>query len=314
VIGRAAQAGYLLWPSKRRWSNRNFGHVLGLPPDHPEVRRLALRAYREYASYIVELMRLPSRPVHELANGVEAPGIDEVAEMWRTGGGPLIVTAGHVGSNEVAAAGLAGRGYPVSAVADDSSFPELFALLSAQRASWGVTLIPWRNLRAMFNVLRRNEMLALVVDWGYRFDGVPVQLFGAWTTLPAGPATLAAKTGATIVHIAIRRVSDGKVRMEPGPPIRVATTAPADIQRATQAIADALEASVRAAPEQWYSFKPLWPADPGESVQLEARANAMLADTRPAGNGNGFNGTAARDGSSDPETGAGLAPVEATGP
>ena len=45
VAGRLAQASYLLWPSKRRWSNRNFGHVLGLPPDHPRVRRLAVAAY-----------------------------------------------------------------------------------------------------------------------------------------------------------------------------------------------------------------------------------------------------------------------------
>ena len=37
---RLARPGrrYLLWPTKRRWSNRNFGHVLGLPPDDPAVR------------------------------------------------------------------------------------------------------------------------------------------------------------------------------------------------------------------------------------------------------------------------------------
>ena len=44
VIGTAVQAGYLLWPAKRRFSNANFGHVLGLPPDHPRVRRLAFAA------------------------------------------------------------------------------------------------------------------------------------------------------------------------------------------------------------------------------------------------------------------------------
>jgi len=60
VIATASQASYLAWPSKRRFSNANFGHVLGLPPDDPRVRRLALRAYREYARYMVELMRLPS--------------------------------------------------------------------------------------------------------------------------------------------------------------------------------------------------------------------------------------------------------------
>ena len=61
VASRITQATYLLWPTKRRWVNRNFGHILGLPPDHPKVRRLALAAYAEYGRYLVELMRLPSR-------------------------------------------------------------------------------------------------------------------------------------------------------------------------------------------------------------------------------------------------------------
>ena len=54
-------------------------------------------------------------------------------------------------------------------------------------------------------------MLGLLIDWGYRSDGIPVQLFGAWTTLPAGPATLAAKTGSRILPVAIRRQPDGTV-------------------------------------------------------------------------------------------------------
>ena len=62
VLGLASQGSYLAWPKKRDWSNQNFGHVLGLPPDDPRVRRLALRAYREYGRYLVELMRVPYLP------------------------------------------------------------------------------------------------------------------------------------------------------------------------------------------------------------------------------------------------------------
>lgn len=302
VIGRASQASYLLWPAKRRWSNANFGHVLGLPPGHPDVRRLALRAYREYARYIVELMRLPSRPPGEAARNLEDPGLDELLTNWRASGGPLIVACGHVGNNEAVAAGIAGRGLPVNVVADDSAFPELFELLRRQRESWGVKVIPWRNLRGIFTILRRSEILALPVDWGYRHDGIPVRLFGAWTTLPAGPATLAAKTGGTIVFVAMRRVGDGRFRIEPGTPIRVATTSPADLQRATQAMASALERVIATAPEQWYSFKPIWPSDPAAIRELEARAAAMLVDTRPTGGGSGGDRTSSVEGRGDDAT------------
>ncbi len=214
VIGGVSQLSYLAWPAKRRSSNINFGHVLGLPPSDPRVARMALRAYREYARYMVELMRLPSRPMEELADGIEGDGVDLIVGGWEGSGRPMIVIAGHVGNNEAVAAAIASRGLPANVVADDSSFPEIFEILRQQRESWGVHIIPWRNLRELFTVLRRNEIVALLVDWGYRSDGIPVQLFGSWTTLPAGPATLAAKTGAIIAPMAIRRTKGGRFRIE----------------------------------------------------------------------------------------------------
>lgn len=279
VIARFVQLGYLVLPRKRAWSNANFGHVLGLPPDHPRVRALALRAYASYARYMVELMRLPSRPHEALRAGVEAEGVDDVADAWRASGGPLIVVAAHVGNNEAVAAGIAERGYPVSVVADDSAFPELFELLRRQRETWGVRLIPWRNLRELFAVLRRGEILALLVDWGYRADGIPVRLFDAWTALPAGPATLAAKSGATIVPVVIRRRPDGRFHLTLDTPITAASTAPAETRRVTQAIASWLERTIAAAPEQWYSFKPIWPATEAEQASLATRAAELDALT-----------------------------------
>ncbi|MFL5755577.1 MAG: lysophospholipid acyltransferase family protein [Chloroflexota bacterium] len=278
LLGRFAQLSYALWPTKRRWSNANFGHILGLPPEHPAVRRLALAAYAHYGRYIVELMRLPSRPHAELAAAVDAASVHEVAAAWRESDGPLIIAAFHLANSEAVGAALAEHGYPVHVVADDSSFPELFELLRRQRETWAVRLVPWRNLRAIFEVLRRREILVLVVDWGYRPDGIPVRLFDAWTTLPAGPATLAARSGAPIVPIAVRRGPGGHgfvAHMDE--PIRVASSAPAELLRATQELADATARAIGAAPSEWYSFKPLWPLDPAESARLEERARKLAA-------------------------------------
>ena len=289
VIGRLSQVSYLAWPAKRRWSNRNFGHVLGLPPDNARVRRLALRAYREYGRYLVELMRLPSLPPDEVGRLASDLDADEIKRIWRGApGGGLIFAVGHVGNNEAVAAGIAHHGMPISVVADDSSFPELYELLRRQRESWGVRVIAWRNLREIFGVLRRREMLALLIDWGYRSDGIPVQLFGAWTTLPAGPATLAAKTGSRILPIAIRRTTAGGFQVSWAPPIDVPPGDPAALQRATQAMADALAVTIGTAPEQWYSFKPIWPAGAAEAADLERRAQAMLAGRSDPGPGRGM--------------------------
>jgi KDO2-lipid IV(A) lauroyltransferase len=278
VLGLGAQGSYLLWPTKRDWSNRNFGHVLGLPPDHPRVRRVALRAYKRYGAYLVELMRVPYMPRNEVEALIEPIDPAEVARVRAASPvGGLIVTTGHVGNNDAIGAAIAHLGIPLNVVADDSAFPELFEYLRAQREQWSATLIPWRNLRAIFGVLRRREVLGLLVDWGYRSDGIPVRLFDAWTALPAGPATLAAKTGSVILPSINTRQPDGRLRVRFGELITVASSDPAELQRATQAIADALAEMIRPAPEEWYSFKPIWPATAAESADLERRALEMQA-------------------------------------
>jgi lauroyl/myristoyl acyltransferase len=290
VIGRASQLSYLAWPTKRRWSNRNFGHVLGLPPDDEKVRRLALDAYRGYGRYLVELMRLPTRTTEELEAMVPDMDAEDVKRLWREApnGGGLIFVVGHVGSNDAVAAAIARHGMPISVVADDSAFPEIFEILRRQREAWSVKIIAWRNLRAIFGVLRRREMLGLLVDWGYRSDGIPVKLFGAWTALPAGPATLAAKTGSRILPITIRRRPDETFLVTWPGPIDLTSDDPAELQRATQAIADALASTIAAAPDQWYSFKPIWPSTSEEAADLERRATLMQADVADPGPAPGF--------------------------
>lgn len=273
------QASYLAWPTKRRWVDANFAHVLRTQPSDPRVRRLALAAYRNYARYLVELLRLPSLTQEQAARQIDPHGLDTF-EAIRADSKGLIFVVGHIGNNEAVAAGFARRGWPVSVVADDSTFPELFAHLRRQRETWGVRLIPWRNLREVFGVLRRGEMLGLLVDWGYRPDGIPVRLFDAWTTLPAGPAVLAGKTGAPIVPVVVRRHGDGRFFVTHDDPILVPSTDPRAVAEATQRIADWLERTIEAAPEQWYSFQSLWPDEPAESSRLSALAEETASRPR----------------------------------
>jgi KDO2-lipid IV(A) lauroyltransferase len=277
-------AGHAAWPAKRRIIHANAAQVLGLPVGHPEVVRLARAIYATYSRFALELMRLPGLPVDEPTRLLEAGGPDHgrFMDLWerrRAEGRAIIAVSGHIGSIEVFAGAYAQLGIPTFGLADDSAFPELFKLLERSRARWGVTIVPWRRLREIFRILRGPCVLGMVVDWGYREDDVPVRLFGAWTTLPAGPATLAARTGAVIVPVVARRDEKGRYHPRMYEPIEVTDDAPASMATATQAIADALEDMVAAAPDQWYTFKPMWPATAAEAAALAARAAEMLAQT-----------------------------------
>ena len=277
------RAAYHAWPTKRRIILRNASHVLGRPVSDPEVRRLAQAIYASYARFVLELMRLPSRPADEpsrlTVDGGErgTASFARVYERLRAEGRGMVSISAHLGSIDILAGGFAARGFPTYGVADDSAYPELFQLLNEQRRRWGIGVIPWRNLREMYRVVRRGAIVGLVVDWGYRPEDVPVRLFGEWTTLPAGPAVLAARTGAPIVPAVSRRLPDGRFDAEHFDPIEVPNDHPATIVRATQAIADALEAMIAVAPEQWYSFKPIWPTTAEERAALAERHEAMLA-------------------------------------
>ncbi len=280
--------GYWAWPQKRHIIEANAARVLRLPEDHPEVRRLARRMYRTYAEFVVELMRLPGLSADAPMELVREAGADDGSpflalwERYRAEGRGIVGVTGHIGSIEVLAGAFAAQGLPAYGLADDTAYPELFALLNRSRARWKVGIIPWRNLRETFRVLRLPAVLGLVVDWGYRRDDIPVTLFDRWTTLPAGPALLAARTGAVIVPVVNRRQPDGTYIASHAEPIEVGSSSPADIQRATQAVADALGRMVAAAPEQWYTFKPVWPASQVEEARLEARARTMAAGEDPA--------------------------------
>ena len=285
VGGWLAMIGYTASPTRRRWLRFNFGHVLGVSPNSPEAHRMARSAYRNYARYVLELMRLPWLKQDELDRMLEVRSLEQFVEIYNASDG-LVLVAAHLGNNEAAAAGFAKHGIELNVVGDDSSYRQLYELFKQQRESWGMKMISWRNLRGVFGALRRHEALVLLVDWGYRIDGIPVKMFGAWTTLPAGPAILAAKHGSAIVPFSVNRQPDGTFQAAADEPIHVASDSPADLAVATQKIADALEGHIRPAPEQWYIFKTIWPLTEAEAAELEARHRAAMAnDARGAAPG-----------------------------
>jgi len=260
VGGWISMIGYAASPTRRRWLRANFGHVLGVSPNDKAAHRMARAAYRNYSRYIMELMRLPWLNQGQVDGLLEVHSLDRFLEIYRASKGVVLVAA-HLGNNEAAAAGFAKQGLEINVVGDDSSYRELYELFERQRESWGVKMIAWRNLRGVYGALRRHEGLVLLVDWGYREDGIPVKMFGSWTTLPAGPALLAAKHG-------------------------------------SQRIASALEGHIAPAPEQWYNFKPIWPATAEEAAKLEARNRAAMANDAK---GAAPNGTAAPNGGETPK-------------
>jgi phosphatidylinositol dimannoside acyltransferase len=277
VLPAAAAVGnvaYDLGGSKRRLIHENLAHPMRRPAEDAAVARAARRAFRNYAKYLVDMMRIGDLTEAQAADLVRIANIEILREAQAEGRGVLLCTV-HIGGMDLIGPGLKREGDRIHVVADDTTYGRLYDHLEAERAKQNVFLIGWRNLRGLFRVLREGGNLVLFCDGGYRSGDVPVELCGEPTTLPIGPATLAAKTGAPILPVACRRDPDEGFTARGLPLIHCTSTEPAEIQRASQALADALGTVIAEDPGQWYMFRPVWPQSDADRGRARAALDAV---------------------------------------
>jgi KDO2-lipid IV(A) lauroyltransferase len=114
--------------------------------------------------------------------------------------------------------------------------------------------------------------VALLCDRDITGGGIPVSFFGERTTLPAGPATLALRTGAALLPTAVYYrgwnsmlipVADHHAKVSPPINLERQGRLRDDVSRVTAELARNLERLIRVAPEQWHMLQPNWPSDPG---------------------------------------------------
>jgi KDO2-lipid IV(A) lauroyltransferase len=267
VVG--GELAYVLWIGRRRIAKENFAIVLSRRSDDREVARVARRSFRNFAKYLVEIMRFPTLGALELDRivTVDAPSWSHLRAARAHGRG-LIFVSMHFGNFELGGARIADD-IPLNVIADELENQRLMDLLVANRAHKNVHLLaPQGAVRQVLQALRRNEMVGLMMDLGPRareLDHVMATFFGERTAFPTIAANLARVSGAPIVVAAVTRERDNTFRGVALPPIFVTRTKQAahDVEQATQTIVHSLEQLVRGDPDQWYIFRPMWNAADG---------------------------------------------------
>jgi phosphatidylinositol dimannoside acyltransferase len=269
----AGNAAHDLTADKRAVVRGNVATVLHLPTDHPRVRRAARRAFRNYAKYLVDVMRLDTLTADQVHELVDIDNL-EILEEARTAERGVLLCTVHVGGMDLIAPALHRFGHDMHVVADDTTYGRLYEHLRAIRARHGMTLIGWRSLRGLFRALKAGSNLVLFCDGGYRDGDVPVEFLGEPTTFPAGPAALSARSGAPMLPVACSRLGDDRFRTRGLPLITAADDSPAETYRATQALADALGSVIGDDPGQWYMFRPVWPQTDADRARARAALDA----------------------------------------
>ena len=243
----------------------NLARVLGAEGGDAELLdRWARRSFRAYARYWVEGARLPGTSPDEVVQHTFVDGLHHLHESSATGRGTILALP-HIGSWEYGGAFLATQELPMTAVAERIEPPALFDYFVEQRAAMGLTIVPLgqQSGGTILSTLRAGGLVGLLCDRDIEGTGIEVDFFGERTTMPAGPATLALRTGATLCTGAVYSGPGRDHRAIVEPPLDTTRTGPLrkDVARLTQEIATRLEGLIRRAPEQWHVFQPLWLAD-----------------------------------------------------
>jgi lauroyl/myristoyl acyltransferase len=250
-------------PDRRRLVERNLRRADPTLSGR-ELDQAVVHLFESYARYWAESFRLPRLSAGQIEQGFTTTGFEHIEEARAAGGGAIMVLP-HLGGWEWAAFWLTRiKHIPVTAVVERLDPPELFEWFVELRRSFGMDVVPLGAGagKATLRALKDNALLALLCDRDITGDGQEVEFFGERTTLPAGPATLALRTGSPILPTAIYFEGDLRrgVVLAPLDTSRQGTLRE-DVARITQDVAHALEELIREAPEQWHLLQPNWPSD-----------------------------------------------------
>jgi phosphatidylinositol dimannoside acyltransferase len=254
-----------LTPGRRAQVERNLRRIHGPRFRGIRLRRAVLATFESYARYWVESFRLPGTTPAQLDAGIVVEGWARVEAALDEGNGAILALP-HLGGWEWAGFWVAAcRGRPITVVVEALDPPDVYAWFVELRESLGMHVVPLgANVAgAVLAALRQNHVLCLLCDRDLGDGGVEVEFFGERTTLPAGPATLALRTGApvfpTAVYFGGERGHLGVVR--PALDTRRTGGLRHDVTRVTQDLARELEELIRRAPAQWHLLQPNWPSD-----------------------------------------------------
>ena len=243
---------------------RNANRLSDSELSRKELKDFVNQTFESYAHYWVNTFRLVDMTKQELKSTFTHDGWELIETALKKDSGVILVLP-HLGAWDWGGLWISKiKGVSVSAVVEPLEPPELFEWFKRSRNALGMDIIPLGSDAGsqILKAISDKQLIVLVSDRDVGGSSVEVEFFGEKTLLPAGPATLALRTGATLLPVAIYNKEDGcHGVVRPAIPLERKGKFRSDVKRITQTIADEMELLIRKAPEQWHLMQPNWPSD-----------------------------------------------------
>lgn len=255
VAAPGGAAWYWLSGGQRHAALENYAAALGRDRSDPEVARVARRAFQNYGRMLLDFMLIGSLTPEALLKRMSVDGRDNLDAALASGRGAIMAVP-HMGSWDMAGAYAGALGYPIAAVAE--RFPgSLNEAVVRTRSRFGLNVIMLGRaaVRSITQALEANSVVALLCDLE-QGPGVDVRFFGRRVVVPGGPAAIALKTGAALLPACQYMVAPGRhhVHLDPAISWPAGTTK----EGLMQLVISRFEDFIRARPDQWYAFRPIF--------------------------------------------------------
>lgn len=222
--------------------------------------------FRSYGRYWAEVFWVTADKRSALLEHSDIIGAHHISDAVASGRG-IVLALPHLGNWEAAGPAASSLGAPVLAVAEALPNERIVAWFTAVRADLGIDVVLAEQGRGttgkLLARLREGGTIALLADRDVTGSGIETRFFGELTTIPAGPAALADRTGAALIPVGCYFKRGRGHRFD----VRAPIEAP-DIEDKAARLAEftsrytfVLEDLIRNAPEQWHLFQPNWPSD-----------------------------------------------------
>jgi KDO2-lipid IV(A) lauroyltransferase len=211
VASTIAELGY--WPFGVRRGVTERQIRAAFPEfDAAKVEAVARESYRNLGRVTVEASLLSTMPAGSVLQFFGPSPSWERLEKARALGKGVILISGHIGNWELAAAYIAARNVPVSAIARGMSNPLSDAYIHATRLRLGVDIMHDQEaVRRVPRALRDGRAVGVLSDQAtVGLASTYVNFFGRPAKTPRGAAVFALRGDVPVVFLAAVRQPDGQ--------------------------------------------------------------------------------------------------------
>jgi phosphatidylinositol dimannoside acyltransferase len=241
----------------------NLARVVGPGVDLDPLVATAMRSYARYWRETFRLSRITPANVRDNTDFIGADVLDKAV----AGGRGVVLALPHCGNWEAAGVWLLEHGVPFSTVAERLKPESLYERFLAFREGLGMEVLPLTGgdrppSDVLKERLRAGRVVCLLGDRDLTRRGIDVDFFGATARMPAGPALLAATTGAALHPVGLWFTRGGwGITVHPELPIPDGGRLRDKVTTATQQLADRFAADIALRPYDWHMLQRLWLAD-----------------------------------------------------